>query len=111
MIRALIEFLFVVVLAMVARAILTSVARGISQASSNAFQQTAAEEERRRRGAGARDQQTAPAGTLHKDPVCGTYVAESTPYSAVRSGERIYFCSAACREQFAPVANAGGRRG
>jgi YHS domain-containing protein len=110
MIRALIEFLLVVVLAVVARAVLTSVARGVSQASSSAFQQTAAEAERRRRSSGSA-QETAAAGTLHKDPVCGIYVAESTPYSAVRRGERLYFCSASCQEQFAPLANAGARRG
>lgn len=100
MMRALIEFLFVIVLAMVARAILMSVAKGVGQASRNAFQQTAAEAERRqsesyRDGSGA--------GTLHKDPVCGTYVAETTGFSTVRAGERVYFCSASCREQFSLV--------
>ena len=105
MMRALIEFLFVVILAMVARAILMSVARGVGQASSSAFQKTAAEAERRRRegGGGGSERATAEAGSLRKDPVCGTYVAESTPFTAVRAGERLYFCSASCQEQFVPV--------
>ncbi len=35
-------------------------------------------------------------GKLIKDPVCGTYVAEST---ALQSGEN-YFCSEDCRQKF-----------
>ena len=35
-------------------------------------------------------------GRLIKDPVCGTYVAEST---ALQSGEN-YFCSEDCRQKF-----------
>ena len=35
-------------------------------------------------------------GRLIKDPICGTYVAEST---ALQSGEN-YFCSEDCRQKF-----------
>jgi YHS domain-containing protein len=37
---------------------------------------------------------------LHKDPVCGTYVAPSTAFRKTRGGETYYFCSAACRDKF-----------
>ena len=37
---------------------------------------------------------------LKKDPVCGTFVAESTELQKVRDGQVYYFCSAACRDKF-----------
>ena len=102
MIRALVEFLFVIVLAMVGRAILTSIFRGVSQASANAFQQTHEEAERRRSGQEPPREATS-AGVLHKDPVCGTFVAESTEFKSVKGGRTFYFCSGECREEFKPV--------
>ena len=103
MIRVLVEFLFVIALAMVARAVLTSIFRGVSQASANAFQQTQAEAERRRREGQNGPKEAANAGLLHKDPVCGTFVAESTQFKSVQSGQTFYFCSGQCREEFKPV--------
>ena len=97
MLRAVLEFLVVVILAIAARAILKSVLGGIGQASASAFRQTAAEAERRRRE--ATDQSVA-AKTLHKDPVCGTYVPESTPYREIASGQTVYFCSENCRAAY-----------
>ena len=37
---------------------------------------------------------------LKKDPVCGTFVAESTGLQKVKDGQVFYFCSAACRDKF-----------
>jgi YHS domain-containing protein len=44
-------------------------------------------------------------GSIHKglmvrDPVCGLHVPEKRALVEVRSGERIYFCSEACRAAF-----------
>lgn len=38
--------------------------------------------------------------SLHKDPVCGTFVAASTAVQKYKDGKTHYFCSAACRDQY-----------
>lgn len=44
---------------------------------------------------------TAPqGGELKLDPVCGTYIPESTAVTLKVRGETIYFCSAACRDKY-----------
>lgn len=43
-------------------------------------------------------------GDLHRDPVCGTYVAESTPHQRRLSGQTFYYCSESCREKHAVAA-------
>ncbi len=40
-------------------------------------------------------------GDLHRDPVCGTYVAESTPHQRRLSGQVFYYCSESCKERHA----------
>ena len=40
-------------------------------------------------------------GDLHRDPVCGTYVAESTPHQRKVSGQVFYYCSDSCKEKHA----------
>ncbi len=37
-------------------------------------------------------------GELRKDPVCGTFVATSTPYTQIVNGTTTYFCSKQCRD-------------
>jgi YHS domain-containing protein len=101
MFRAFIELLVTILIVLVARAVLTSVMRGLANASANAF----------RKGNPAftapRPDSSAPAqpagGDLHKDPVCGTYVAESTPFRHKGAGQTFYYCSEACREKHALV--------
>jgi len=39
-------------------------------------------------------------GELHKDPVCGTFVAEGAAVVKSAAGKTVYFCSAACRDKF-----------
>lgn len=39
-------------------------------------------------------------GELRKDPVCGTYVATSTPHRVTAKGETLYFCSETCKSKF-----------
>ena len=43
-------------------------------------------------------------GDLHRDPVCGTYVAESTPHQRRTSGQVFYYCSESCKERHALAA-------
>ena len=43
-------------------------------------------------------------GDLHRDPVCGTFVAESTPYQRRTASQVFYYCSDVCREKHALVA-------
>jgi YHS domain-containing protein len=37
---------------------------------------------------------------LKKDPVCGTFVADSTEFQKTKGGSTYYFCSAGCRDKF-----------
>lgn len=42
------------------------------------------------------------AGELKRDPVCGTYVAESASIKQLVGGEVVHFCSEACRAKYRP---------
>jgi YHS domain-containing protein len=37
---------------------------------------------------------------LKRDPVCGTYIPEDTPYRLEHKGTPFYFCSEACMKTF-----------
>jgi YHS domain-containing protein len=105
MFRALFELLLTILIVLVARAVLGSLLKGISRASSNSFQTGAADP----RTASPRGSTSPPSGPqtggeLHKDPVCGTYVAESTPFRRQSAGQTFYYCSSDCREKHALVA-------
>ncbi len=102
MIRALLELIFTIVIVMIARAVLTRFMRGIASASNEAFRNRPADP-LKNRGSAPSPAQTA--GELHKDPVCGTYVAESTPFRRQTGGQTFYYCSDACREKHALVAH------
>lgn len=87
MLRALFELIITIIIVMTARAVLTAVIKGIVN-----------------HGAALRNRGSAPspaqsAGDLHKDPVCGTYVAQSTPHRRDIGGQTFYYCSEACREK------------
>ncbi|MBV9304098.1 MAG: hypothetical protein JOY62_11715 [Acidobacteriaceae bacterium] len=103
MFRAIFELLITILVVIVARAILTSLVKNFSRVSSNPFQYRAPNQR-----SGAYPANSAPdahpGGELHKDPVCGTYVAESTPFHRQISGQSFYYCSEACREKHALVA-------
>jgi len=105
MIRAIFELLFTILGILVIRALISSLMKGISRASSNSFQNRAADP----RTASERSATPPPSGPhaggeLHKDPVCGTYVAESTPFRRQSAGQTFYYCSSDCREKHALVA-------
>jgi YHS domain-containing protein len=47
-------------------------------------------------------------GELRKDPVCGTFVATTTVYTAASCGDTVYFCSKECRDKY--QSNQNGKR-
>ncbi|MGQ9635511.1 MAG: hypothetical protein ACUVXB_14855 [Bryobacteraceae bacterium] len=51
-------------------------------------------------GRGAKTGAAAPAGELKRDPVCGTYVPESTSVKQIIEGRVIHFCSEDCRRKY-----------
>jgi YHS domain-containing protein len=103
MFRALLELFITILAAMVARAVISSVLKGLSNASFSAFQQ---------QPQSPSNQQSAQSNTagpskgneLHKDPVCGTYVSEATGFRRESSGRTFYYCSQACKDQHTLVA-------
>ena len=99
MIRALLELLLTVTVIIVARAVLTSLMRGMVNAGRMSSPPPAPAEGRPQNG-----KQAQPTGELHKDPVCGTYVAESTPFRRQAAGQTFYYCSTGCKEKHALVA-------
>ena len=60
---------------------------------------------RRRRPASRGSQPAAPppapsGGTLHKDPICGTYVSADSAIALTVKGEQVYFCSRECWDKY-----------
>ena len=51
-------------------------------------------------GTRTRTPRVPPTEALKKDPVCGTFIAPSTAVVQLVDGEKVYFCSAACRDKF-----------
>lgn len=102
MFRAIIELLITILVVIVARAILKSFLR----ASANALRTGSAQGKAHRNSQPPSDFSACAStgGELHKDPVCGTYVAESTPFRQHISGQTFFYCSQACREKHALVA-------
>ena len=94
MFRALLELVVTILIALVARAVFSSVMKGFGAAASQAFQQQSSPPP-------AQPKEAPRAGELHKDPVCGTYVSESTSFRRQLSGRTVYYCSDACRQKHA----------
>ncbi len=99
MFRAVLEILITIAVVLVARAVLTSILRGIARASADSL---------RKQAQGSRQAESRPesnpGGELHKDPVCGTYVAESAALKRQAGGRTFYYCSESCREKHSLVA-------
>jgi YHS domain-containing protein len=92
MIRALIELIFAIVVMIAARGILTTVLKGLLT-----FQ---GPPQQRQDPAAAPPRDTMPPGReLHKDPVCGTYVPDSTTHRKQINGNTFYYCSEECLER------------
>jgi YHS domain-containing protein len=109
MFRALLELFITLLAAMVARAVISSVMKGLSNASSSAFQQPQSPPNP------SSNQQSNPSNSgggpgptsgsvLHKDPVCGTYVSEATWFRRQASGQTFYYCSQNCKDKHSLVA-------
>lgn len=93
MIRAILYLLGAVLLITALRSVIGFVMRGLSQLFSGGSPRTAAHP--------ARPAPPVPAsGELKRDPVCGTFIATSTPHQKTVRGERIYFCSQDCQDQY-----------
>ncbi len=104
MFRALIELLFTVLIVFIARAVLSSLIKGIANASSGAFKNGQQNSSATYRGPSEAPSAPNAGSELHKDPVCGTYVAESTSFRRQIGGQTFYYCSDACREKHSLVA-------
>ncbi len=92
--RVIFEFIVIIAVVLIARAVLTSVLAGIARASSQSFAQPG-------------NKQAPPqnvTGELHKDPVCGTYVAGGSALKRQVGNQTFYYCSEGCREKHALVA-------
>jgi YHS domain-containing protein len=100
--RALIDLVITIIVAMVARAILGSVMKGFANSARSGFAQSGP------RGApppAAQPQErVSVAGELHKDPVCGMYVTESTRFQRKSGHDQFYYCSAECKDKHAVAA-------
>jgi YHS domain-containing protein len=46
------------------------------------------------------NQPPAPTKTLHRDPSCGTYVAEDISHRLEEGGKTLHFCSEECRMRY-----------
>lgn len=103
MFRAIIEVVITILVAIVARAILTSLFKAGANALRNGVAQGGARYSEPPANKDARGS-ASPGGNLHKDPVCGTYVAESTPFRRNISGQSFYYCSETCLEKHALAA-------
>jgi YHS domain-containing protein len=106
MYRTLIEFIFMILIIVAARSMLSGLFKGIANGT-RTFQKDANQSRDAEPGAAADSapgKQSPSANELHRDPVCGTYVAESTPHRRNSPGQVFYYCSSQCREKHAPVA-------
>jgi len=105
MFRALLELIVTIIIAMAARAIFGSVMKGFTNAARAGFQQSdstpqPAPETPRQQPR----ERVAVAGEMHKDPVCGMYVAESTQYQRRSGRDSFYYCSEECKNKHALAA-------
>jgi YHS domain-containing protein len=94
MFRAILELLITIGVVLLARAVLTSLLKGFTRAASQSFPHNS-------HAAGGTTPR--PGGDLHKDPVCGTYVAESSALKRRADGQTYYYCSQTCYEKHSLV--------
>lgn len=81
------------------RSVLASVVKGFGAAAATAFQQQQQQQNPQQQQQPPKD--IPRVGELHKDPVCGTYVSESSSFRRQLSGKTVYYCSDACRQKHA----------
>lgn len=88
MFRAILELLLSIAVILILRVVLTGLMKGISNASTQAFQNSSSS-----------TPEPPPAGLLHKDPVCGTFVAESTRFRRQAGRDTFFYCSETCQQK------------
>jgi YHS domain-containing protein len=96
MLRAILELVLTIAAIAIAKAVLSSIVKGITSAGAHSSQAGPAAGSPRARG--QQTQSQASGGTLHRDPVCGTFVADSTPFQRQGSQQSFFYCSANCRD-------------
>jgi YHS domain-containing protein len=89
MIRTVITLLLGIIAITVIRAIIGILSKGVGELFRSS-EETAANQT-----AG-----TKASGQLHKDPVCGIFVAEGAAVVKSAGGKTVFFCSTACRDKF-----------
>jgi YHS domain-containing protein len=95
--RTIFELLVTIILIVAARSLLGGVMRGLSGSQSpRATSQN--------RSSASQENGPQLNGHLHRDPVCGTFVAETTRFQRQIGGQTIYYCSSDCREKHSYVA-------
>lgn len=91
MFRVILELLLSLAVIAIARVVLMGLMKGISSASSQAFQNSSPRT--------SASPEPPAAGLLHKDPVCGTFVAESTRFRRQAGRDTFFYCSEACQKK------------
>src|SRR3954447_11087386 len=99
MIRVAIEAVISLTVLLLARAIITSILRSFSSSAFGNRPQAQASNKANP------EERTQTSGTLHRDPVCGTFVPETTPFRRDLSGSTVYYCSKACRESHSLISH------
>jgi hypothetical protein len=95
MFRVILYLLLAVVLISVLRSVIGIVMKGLGALLSTANQSSPS--------ASPDPPKSQLGGDLHRDPICGTFVAESTPHHRRTSGGDFYYCSDSCKEKHALV--------
>jgi hypothetical protein len=93
-IRFILYMLVAVVLISVLRTVIGVLMKGLTSLLSNAGEEQSPRSE----------PFTQKGGDLHRDPVCGTFVADTTPFQRQVLGRTYYFCSGDCKEKHALAA-------
>lgn len=93
MFRPVIELLLTIAVVLVLRAVLTSIMLGFARTAQQSFRPEPP------------PAKANPGGELHKDPVCGTYVAENGGFMRRSGGQTFYYCSRECYEKHSLVAH------
>jgi YHS domain-containing protein len=106
MFRALLELIVTFIIAMAARAILGSVMKGFANSARAGFQGQAPPQPQPEAPRPQPRERAAVAGEMHKDPVCGMYVSESTQFQSRIGRDNFYYCSGECRSKHALTAKA-----
>jgi YHS domain-containing protein len=104
MLRAVELLVTLAVIILIARVVLTGIMKGIASASSGGYSEGSSPNGSAR----PQNRRTTPepkaAGLLHRDPVCGTFVAESTRFRRQIGPETFFYCSETCQQQHALAA-------